>query len=108
MIETQKQKRIEIAEWEGYEKQVRSIVWWHAEKGKYFTEGGLPNYFSCLNACHEAEKKLSQEQQIVYRLRLREIARKGQAIGNGIHEWEIIHSTPEQRAEALWRTIRKV
>ena len=59
-------------------------------------EWDLPNYPNDLNAMHDAEKVLTEEQQRIYWARL-----------PGPTKWESLHATAAQRAEAFLRTIEK-
>ena len=67
----------------------------------------LPDYLSDLNAMHEAEKVLSDEQWPIYLNRLEEVT-GAQEHGTW---WECLrsahHATAPQRAEAYLRTIGK-
>ncbi len=56
-----------------------------------------PSYLTDLNAMHEAEKVLTDEQQDDYM----------NWLGNCYSEWPSIHATAAQRAEAFLRTIGK-
>ena len=65
----------------------------------------LPDYLSDLNAMNEAEKVLTVEQHSEYQWRLRCII-AGKEI-RGITDFELLHATAAQRAEAFLRTIGK-
>ncbi len=61
----------------------------------------LPDYFNDLNAMHEAEKVLTESQQMPYRTALfctEEV---------DYSYFKLIHATAAQRAEAFLRTIGK-
>mgnify|MGYP006921389391 CR=1 FL=1 len=62
----------------------------------------VPRYCNDLNAMHEAEETLTQDQQDEYDYHLSEIT----APITG-ERWPAIHSTARSRAEAFLRTIAK-
>ena len=67
--------------------------------------GDLPDYCNCLNAMHEAEKMLADEDWIEYHAILRKIfgpIRNVPAWG----KWDL-HLTARQRAEAFLKTVDK-
>jgi hypothetical protein len=108
-------QRIAIAEacgWVMTTEQVEHTQWtewtetrkfWVSPHGK---RGELPDYLNDLNAMHEAEKVLTQQQRIEYVRELGYIwtGRNDRAIPN----WWFVHdATATQRAEAFLRTIGK-
>ena len=60
------------------------------------SEGPFPNYCNDLNAIHEAEKGLNDEQWVAYG---KELSRLG--------VFPMVHATAHQRAEAFLRTLEK-
>jgi hypothetical protein len=64
----------------------------------------LPDYLNDLNAMHEAEKVLTEEQRIAYSDCTYDIALKAQ---KETGKWRWISLTAAQRAEAFLRTIGK-
>jgi hypothetical protein len=64
----------------------------------------IPDYLSDLNAMHEAEKVLTEEQRIAYSDCTYDIALKAQ---KETGKWRWISLTAAQRAEAFLRTIGK-
>lgn len=112
---TQKQKNILIAEDQGWfvvmppaEDGIEayalrapnsSVLYpWNSTKEECF-DGG-PNYFEDLNATHEAERSLSDEERLSFRSALAQSARDK---GNG-RLTEIVHATAAERAESLGLT----
>lgn len=64
---------------------------------------GIPDYYSDLNAMHEAEMTLTPEQLVDYcNFRLRFVTGEGSAA-----DYKMICATATQRAEAFLRTIGK-
>ena len=63
-----------------------------------------PDYLNDLNAMHEAEKVLTEEQRIAYSDCTYDIALKAQ---KETGKWRWISLTAAQRAEAFLRTIGK-
>jgi hypothetical protein len=57
---------------------------------------GIPNYYNDLNAMHEAEKVLTNEQWVAYG---KELSR--------LKVFPMVHATARQRAEAFLRTLWK-
>ena len=98
---TPEQQRIAIAEACGWEPTPEGHF--HPDNPTGQTP---PNYLTDLNAMHEAEKVLTQQQRIEY---VRELVfiwtgRNDRAIPN----WWFVHdATASQRAEAFLRTIGK-
>ena len=107
---TLEQQRISIAEscgWKcnGHPEQLAATVGWEfacqfvlTPEGKLVTHNSIPDYLTNLNAMHEAEKVLTNEQLEVYC----NILHKP---NHGVY-WAI-HATASQRAEAFLRTIGK-
>ncbi len=73
----------------------------------------LPNYLNCLNAMHEAEKMLTDEQQWDYFIAISKIVRPERFTDDdwfvGHTDWyhNILTSTASQRAKAFLKTIGK-
>lgn len=64
----------------------------------------LPDYLNCLNAMHEAEKVLTENQRIAYSDHTYDIACEEQ---DTTGKWRWLSLTATQRAEAFLRTIGK-
>jgi hypothetical protein len=103
----QEQQRIAIAEACGWKRSDLRPSWCHpdnwsmAKNGSYEVWGSqdkLPNYLNDLNAMHDAEEVLTNEQLEVYC----NILHKP---NHGVY-WAI-HAIASQRAEAFLRTIGK-
>lgn len=100
---TQEQKRIKIAEACGWKKGhihgngVDDEVWIHPVTQRCWLAelAPLPNYFSDLNAMHEAEKVLTTEQWLSYWSFLSEV----------LKDTSILHADASQRAEAFGLTL---
>lgn len=65
---------------------------------------GIPNYAHDLNACHEAEKVLTEAQRSFYR---RELCAAVGGTRTNLKTFEQITATARQRCEALLRTLGK-
>lgn len=87
-----------------------SISGWDAKDGVYFkiedifkhpnhVVGPVPDYLNDLNAMHEAEKVLTNEQYDIFALRLGPLT--------SMRRRQYISATATQRAEAFLRTIGK-
>ena len=61
-----------------------------------------PDYLKDLNACHEMERALDDDQRFNYETTLHSLNQK---YGLGISVWETIHANAAQRCEALLRTL---
>jgi hypothetical protein len=67
----------------------------------------LPDYLNDLNAMHDAEKVLTNEQDLEYSEALEQVV-KGRFVTNNAEDMRRLRSaTPAQRAEAFLRTIGK-
>lgn len=104
---TPEQQRIAIAEACGWVPDVRGNGIWYAPK-----EHGpkqLPDYLNDLNAMHEAEKVLRQNQfhfVDYYGNLFKVISGKSHYDGDiGYFGFELVNATASQRAEAFLRTI---
>jgi len=108
---TQEEKRIKLAEAAGF-TDIMLPMGFHQqmsdEKSKQC--GGrwrfeIPNYFEDLNAVHELEKVLTDEQWLEYREELRTFSLGPIRL---ISQWckADIHATAAQRAEALGKTLK--
>lgn len=102
------QLRVEIAEWCGW-RNITRVTDGHlmAEHDDFICAHQLPNYPHDLNAVHEAEKKLSREQQWKY----------AEILSDGIDEaicdnetyvayFMLAHSDARQRCIALVKVVR--
>jgi hypothetical protein len=58
---TNEEKNRRIAEACGWKLDVSETGWLYESPSRNLTDR-LPNYFECLNACHEAKKTLTNEQ----------------------------------------------
>ena len=108
-------QRIAIAEACGTKLVEALDGFWDVERnGKMHAVGrckkdlvqGLPDYLADLNAMHEAEKVLTQQQRIEY---VRELVFIWTGRNDGaIPNWWFVHAaTASERAEALLRTVGK-
>jgi hypothetical protein len=93
------QQRIAIAEACGWKPNPFQMDM----RGQVFPQSP-PDYLNDLNAMHEAEKVLTEEQRIAYSDCTYDIALKAQ---KEIGKWRWISLTAAQRAEAFLRTIGK-
>jgi hypothetical protein len=107
---TEEQQRIAIAEACGW-KQVTldnkpEEIWENKSNPleKCRAESKLPNYAGCLNAMHEAEKVLTEEQRIAYSDHTYDIACEEQDT-TGMWSW--LSLTASQRAKAFLQTLGK-
>lgn len=103
---TPEAQRIAIAEACGYRKGESSPLWWARPVGQPFKACGvkdLPDYLSDLNAMHEAEKVLTEEQWHDYWNWLFVATTRGVDTRNAEHK--IAHATAAQHAEAFLRTL---
>jgi hypothetical protein len=74
-----------------------------APSGKW---GLIPDYLNDLNAMHEAEKTLTDVQSTFYWKTLSELVNN--TVGHDFdNQFECIHATAAQRAEAFLKTINK-
>lgn len=114
---TQEEKRIKLAEANGYErlrgspwKDTNTLAWmplgWsvnrfmaHGEPAVYTDE--LPDYFNDLNAVHELEEELDDPQKMLYVAKLSQILSPSKFP----QSFRILHATAEQRCEALGLTL---
>jgi hypothetical protein len=113
---TQEQKRIKLAEAAGWKripaetvgaaaKLFYGDIWWRdAENNTIACADQLPDYFNDLNAVHELEKVLTDEQWPEYREELRTIVIGGIRL---VSQWckTDLHATAAQRAEAFGLTL---
>lgn len=67
--------------------------------------GVIPDYYTSLEAMHEAEKKLSSYQCAMYRDILNANPICFDDMIGGCIDWQLVHATAEQRAEAFCRTL---
>jgi hypothetical protein len=100
---TQEQKRIKLANYAGWHEKPEphgshnATAWWHNQDRYPSYLMPVPDYFNDLNAVHELEKALTEDQYDEYRHHL------GKAVG---YLWRgIISATAAQRAEALGKAF---
>ncbi len=104
---TPEAQRIAIAEACGWKHRLATHdqpveAWWHETNTQHRGVYAIPpDYLSALNACHEAEKVLTPEQQARYAMTLHEM--HGIPLATFWHR--VICSTAAQRAEAFLRTL---
>lgn len=79
----------------------RGLTWWNGKDEIVFDP------LNDLNAMHEAEESLSEEDRAEFCLRLNEIVRREKPIGDGLYSFENVHATARQRAEAFLKTLGK-
>ena len=75
---------------------------WMSERNVW--SAGIPDYLNDLNAMHEAEKVLTEDQQEQYLNNLYEVCNLHSMINDA---WNLNCATALQRAEAFLRTIGK-
>jgi hypothetical protein len=101
----EEQQRIAIAEACGWKWE---RLWTGELHGKPVGEQGpfreVPDYLTDLNAMHEAEKVLTEEQRVAYSNHTYDIVCEAQ---RETKKWRWILLTAAQRAEAFLRTIGK-
>lgn len=117
-------QRIAIAEvcgWKDLGKDAERVRWWlPAPWGNVFESLSyeeilkkrtvyLPDYLNDLNACHDMEKILTDEQQCEFEKRLAYIKRpsskfKG-VLGYSHITFQLVHATAIERAEAFLRIL---
>ena len=105
---TPEAQRVAIAEACGWKRDDVCDCWRKPSEGKFavaFRNGShqhrqLPDHRSDLNAMHEAEKVLTEEQRDEYAAMLIITAGTG-------HVFDIAHLTAAQRAEAFLRALGK-
>lgn len=102
---TNEAQRTAIAEACGWKMETTTQLgrWLHPNGALYGT-GTLPRYLSDLNAMHEAEKVLTQQQTRIYNDELHGIVMIW--CGSGTSQmYNCIHATAAHRAEAFLRTL---
>lgn len=101
-------QRIAIAEacgWSRGKSPYAGADCWCKNDGYKMT---LPDYLNDLNAMHEAEKVLNPEQQINYASRLARYFKDNSTHGSDfLTDFDLLHATAAQRAEAFLKTIGK-
>ena len=98
------QQRIAIAEACGWKTDKRGLGWL-SPRGYYASE---PDYLNDLNAMHEAEKVLTQDQMIDYSRHVgKSVTSHLPASRAAWMDFQLINVTASQRAEAFLRTIGK-
>ena len=99
---TQEQKRIKIAEACGWIDVEMCPV---SGRLSGYVDGdyhGVPDYFSDLNACHEMEKVLTEEQCYTYHALLK--CDEPPTSEHEVNMW-VFHTAAAQRAEAFGLTL---
>jgi hypothetical protein len=86
--------------WPGLRKKKDSIGW--MLNGQYIPR--LPNYLHSLDAMHEAEKTLTDANSLIYHANLLAVQRAQFGLVTD-REFQMIHATAAQRAEAFLRTL---
>ena len=94
------QQRIAIAEACGWKPDKRGLGWL-SPHGCYEPE---PDYLNDLNAMHEAEKVLTEDQREQYLNSLYKVCNPDSMLNDA---WNLNCATAAQRAEAFLRTIGK-
>ena len=95
---TQEEQRTAIAEACGWKTEYRDAV---------SSVTALPDYLNDLNAMHDAEKVLTNEQDLEYSEALEQVV-EGRFVTNNAEDMRRLRSaTAAQRAEAFLRTIGK-
>ena len=104
---TPEAQRIAIAEACGWKRRGQhglnglvGVVW--SNGPTTVNASALPDYLNDMNAMHEAEKVLTRPQIAEYQMQLRLTTKEGMA-----SDWNMLHATAAQRAEAFLRTIGK-
>jgi len=94
---------------EAWTNQVSEVVKHYTPRSHWVKDGvvkaSLPDYFNDLNACHQMEKKLSDNQWVTYMDNL--CAANGRQCGlpKNTCRRAVIHATAAQRAEAFGKTL---
>ncbi len=107
----QQQQRIAIAEACGWTNVAPRIVKNVKHQGDDITvgiwsdDGWIPNYLNDLNAMHEAEKVLTNEQDLEYSEALEQVVGARFGCNNAEDMRRLRSATAAQRAEAFLRTI---
>ena len=104
---TREQQRIAIAEacgWKCTAAFKEAIACWVRPNGMDHETESIPDYLHDLNAMHEAEKVLTEDQQEQYLNNLYEVCNLHSMINDA---WNLNCATASQRAEAFLRTIGK-
>jgi len=110
---TTDQQRIAIAEACGW-TEIRCLrlyagdqdLWGNKLIGGEKRRNRLPNYLGDLNACHEMEQVLTQEQMIDYSRHVGKLATSHLPASRAAWmDFKLIHATAAQRAEAFLRTL---
>ena len=100
---TPEKQQIAIAEACGWRPDSRGLGWL-SPQGCYDPE---PEYLTDLNAMHDAEKVLTDEQDLEYSEALEQVV-EGRFMANNAEDMRRLRSaTAAQRAEAFLRTIGK-
>lgn len=106
-------QQIAIAEAYGWINQGRTKSvpalehkWTHPSltRGTFLHTSALPSYLTDLNAMHEMEQTLTEQQQATYALFLHGVSKRPKVDHLG-RDFDAIHATASQKAEALLRTL---
>lgn len=95
------QIRIAIAEACGWKRHAYGLGWYKGKHPALMSGRAIPDYLNDLNAMHEAEKVLTDEQGVLYGSILAHIRTR---FTDSKWMW---HADASQRAEAFLRTIGK-
>ena len=84
-----------------------AVAYWVRPNGMDHETEFIPDYLNDLNAMHEAEKGLTDEQDLEYSEALEQVV-EGRFVTNNAEDMRRLRSaTASQRAEAFLRTIGK-
>ena len=84
-----------------------AVAYWVRPNGMDHETEFIPNYLNDLNAMHDAEKVLTNEQDLEYSCALEQVV-GGRFVTNNSEDMRRLRSaTASQRAEAFLRTIGK-
>ena len=95
-------QRIKIAEACGWKRHACGLGYYQGVHPVFMGGRAIPDYLNDLNAMHDAEKVLTEEQRIAYTNHTYDIACKVQ---RETEKWRWISLTAAQRAEAFLRTL---
>ena len=104
---TPEAQRIAIAEACGWKTTSDSPNWAYYRPDGRGWNGELPDYLNDLNAMHEAEKVLTDEQDLEYSEVLEQVVGARFNSNNGEDMRRLRSATAAQRAEAFLRTVGK-
>lgn len=98
--------RVALAKWMGWTQVFRNKFgeeWKHPTSGFVFDQGMLPNYPASLNACHEIEVKLTDEQHKAFRDQLISISLDAERNRN--FDRLYVSASAEHRSLALYLSL---